>query len=163
MTPFQLAFCGLLVAACLYACLRGGPPERIVAISFVVGAIASQQAEVSKFAPFRSLEIGILLVDLAMLGIFLALALVCTRFWPMAMVSFQGTQVLGHVARLLDHGTLPKAYFVLAVLWSFPMLLLLACGTWRHRNRHKRYGCDYSWVWQLPQSYRDGARCGDIP
>lgn len=161
MTPFQLFFSGLLAATCVYACLRGGAPERIVALSFAVGAIASRQAEVSKSTPFRSLEIGIFHIDLAMFGIFVGLALFSARFWPMAMASFQGTQVIGHFARILDHGTLPSAYYVLVVLWSFPMLVLLAFGTWRHRKRRMRYGQDHSWSWQLPKSYRDGAACGE--
>lgn len=162
MTPFQLFFCGWLAVACLYAFLLGGTPERIVAGIFVVGAVLSRQVEVSRVRPFHSLEIGILHVDLAMFGLFIGLALLTTRFWPMAMASLQGTQVLGHFAHLIDHGTLPRAYFALAVLWSLPMLMLLAIGTWRHRRRRNRYGRDYSWAWQLPEAYHNGASCGEL-
>lgn len=103
MTAFQAIFGGSLVATCLYAVLRGGAPERIVAGVFVVGAVLSRQVEVSRLKPFHSLEIGILHVDLAMFGVFVGLALWTTRFWPMIMASLQGTQVLGHFAHLLDH------------------------------------------------------------
>jgi len=40
---------------------------------------------------------------------------------------------------------LPQAYFVIAAIWAYPMLIVLAIGTYRHQQRLQRYGVDRSW------------------
>lgn len=151
--PFhQILFLVLLAAVCAYACVRGGPPERLVATAFLVAALLTALLQ----AVYRSIEIGILLVDAGLLALMLAIALASTRFWPLLMTSLQGSEVLGHFAKLLAPETVPEAYFAVVAFWGFPMLALLAWGTWRHRRRLRRYGIDHDWACRLPVSYREG-------
>lgn len=157
MALHQLLFLILLAAACAYACARGGPPERLVAIAFVIAPLLTALLQVG---PYRSIQLGIMTVDVGLLGLMLAIALASTRFWPLLMTSLQGSEVLGHVARLLAPDTVPEAYYAVVAFWSFPMVALLAWGTWRHRLRLRRYGIDYNWTYQLPLSYRKGCAAG---
>ncbi len=150
----QAIFIMIWLAACGYAYIRGGLPERLVATLFIVGALASLAVRPPSRHPFDSFELGLMLVDSAMFMLLGALALFSSRFWPLAMAGLQGAEVLGHLARLVAHGILPPAYFTLTVMWSFPMLVLLGFGTWRHRRRLREYGRDYAWAWELPERYR---------
>jgi len=40
---------------------------------------------------------------------------------------------------------LPQAYFVIAAIWAYPMLIVLTIGTYRHQQRLRRFGVDRSW------------------
>lgn len=150
----QLAFIVLWIGACGYAYMRGGLPERLVATLFIVGALTSLAVTPPRGAPFDDFELGLMLVDTTMFVILIALALCSSRFWPLTMAGLQGAEFLGHLARLVVHGVVPPAYFTITVAWSFPMLVLLGIGTWRHRQRLSLYGRDYTWSWELPPAYR---------
>lgn len=154
MAFHQAVFIALWLAMCGYAYARGGQPERLIASLFILGALTSLAVAQPIGRVFASVEYGIMTVDAAMFLLMFALAIASARYWPMAMASLQGAEVIGHVARLAVSGIVPPTYFVLTVMWSFPMLLLLGLATWRHRRRLRRYGCDYAWSWQLPARYR---------
>jgi hypothetical protein len=150
----QAVFIGLWLSMCGYAYARGGQPERVVATLFILGALASLMFAPPKDRPFEAVEIGIMTVDSAMFLVLFALAMSSSRFWPLTMASLQGAEVVAHIARLSMSGIVPPTYFMVTVMWSFPMLLLLGVATWRHRWRLRRYGRDYAWSWQLPADYR---------
>jgi hypothetical protein len=134
--------------------MRGGPPERLVATLFIVGALMSLAVTSSSKGPFDGFEMDLMLVDATMFILLITLALCSSRFWPLTMAGLQGAELLGHLARLVVHGVVPPAYFTITVAWSFPMLVLLGFGTWRHRQRLSLYGRDYAWAWELPPDYR---------
>jgi hypothetical protein len=155
----QILFYVLLVAACCYAAGRGGAPERIAAAAMVCALAATLT-----FAHFRpptrgaysAIEVGIALTDLSLFLVIVAIALVSTRFWPIAMASMMGCGLFGHLTKPLGPDILPRAYYIAVAFWSYPELILLAVATWRHRTRLARYGVDYPWMWKLPRRYRDG-------
>jgi len=135
-----------LLAICwLYAWLKGGPPERIGATILAVGSILSLAARSNAVGRFGSVEFGIFLVDVATLVGFLALALAAKRFWPLWLTALQAVGIAGHAVKLVDSATIPLAYAFILALWSYPMLLLIALGTWRHQRRLARFGADLSW------------------
>lgn len=135
-----------LVASCLYALIRGGAPERIGAVIFILAVLVTPLAASSmQGKAFRTPELGLLLIDAAMLIAFLALTLTSSRFWPIWMSGLQAVQVAGHLARLADPGLIYWAYGVAQGLWSYPMMALLAAATWRHRERLRRFGVDNAW------------------
>lgn len=141
----NILFVVLLAACCLYAWWGGGAPERIGAAIMAAGTALSHLAYLASRQNFRQLEAGILLVDIAAYLAFLALALRANRFWPLWMTAFLGVGIAGHLAMQLSPAILPYAYrFVLSV-WSYPMLALIAIGTWQHRRRLKLHGIDRSW------------------
>lgn len=140
-----LVFHVLMLACCGYALLRGGAPERIGATIFAVGTGLTAIVRGEAASRFGSVEIGILVVDVVGLIAFLVLALRARRFWPLWMAAFHAVATAGHFAKLADPEMIRWAYAVLLGIWSYPMLLLLAIGTYNHQERLKRFGSDPAW------------------
>jgi hypothetical protein len=140
-----LFFNALLLGCCGYALWRGGPPERIGAGIFLVATILTVVAASGPARRFSSVESGILIVDAVMLAALLILALRAERYWPIWVTALQAIGTAGHAVKLADPGVMPLAYAFILALWSYPMLLLLALGTWRHQQRVARFGSDRSW------------------
>jgi hypothetical protein len=153
-------FLALWLVVCGYAVARGGAPERLTAgalMSAMIGTIISSYLlHPTSADAYSSMEFWVALTDLILLIALVAIALVSTRYWPMVMASMHGCGVLGHIAKPLAPDILSKAYYATVALWAYPMVILLAIATWRHRGRLRRYGVDYAWVWQLPNRYRNG-------
>lgn len=142
------AFFIILILCCGYALARGGAPERIAAGVMVCGAIASLVA-VNLAVPagaerYNGVQPWTLTVDLAMLVVWVILAVWSNRFWPLWVAACQGLLVATHLATVatLIH---PWAYWALQMFWSYPIPLTLALGTYRHRKRLMHGGTDISW------------------
>jgi hypothetical protein len=160
MSP--ILYFSLLAICWLYAWFRGGPPERIGATILAVGSVLSLAALSRGAGRFGSVEFGIFLVDVATLVGFLILALLAKRFWPLWLTALQAVGIAGHAVKLVDTATIPLAYAFILALWSYPMLLLIALGTWRHQRRLARFGTDPSWSSSFARSGRN-PRPGPTP
>lgn len=132
----------LLGAACLYAITRGGAPERLTAIVFLIAACASYYAP---FSRYREVELTLVAIDLLTLVALATIAARADRFWPLYVSALQ-------LLTLAIHGA--KAYQSSLVYWmyggasskiAYPMLLLLAIGVLRHRQRLGERGHDPDW------------------
>ncbi len=138
MIPHQYFFRALLLISCGYALWRGRSDERIVALVCLGAVLASRFA----FSPisilYTRVEIGLLLIDLAVLASFVAVALRSDRFWPLWVAGLQLTTSMAHVMKAIDPRLLPIAYGAAIALWSYPILIILAIGTWRGYRRRKR-------------------------
>jgi hypothetical protein len=111
-----------------------------------VGAVAlTQLAVAGATSRFSSVELGILAVDVVMLLGLLGLALRAERFWPIWAVAFHLISTAGHAVKVVDPAVLRWGYAFALAMWSYPMLALLAIGTWNHQRRVKRTGVDVSW------------------
>jgi hypothetical protein len=161
MALHQILFLVLWAGACSYAAVRGGAPERIAAAAILIAALATRWAD-TLVAPYDSVVTGVLLTDLALLAVLLWLALASTRFWPMLMTSMHACGLLGHLSKPLGPDIIAHAYYAAVAFWGFPIVILLAVATWRHRARLARYGIDYAWVNELPQRYRAGWSVDDL-
>lgn len=129
----------LLVAVILYALLRGGRDERIVALLCLAGVIGTELMLPPPDQRFAGMEMGVMAVDLVLLAGFVAVALRSARFWPLWVAGLQLTAAMGHLLKGIDTGLLPHAYGAALTFWSYPILLILAVGTWRHyRRRHAK-------------------------
>lgn len=158
MPLHQLIFALLCLAACIYAAVRGGAPERIIACAFLVAFVLTNVVSNPQASFFQTLEWRIALVDGGLLAVVMGVALLSTRYWGLPMASMQICDVLGHMAKVLDPTILPQAYFALVAFISYPMIALLAAGTLFHRRRLARWGRDFDWAAQLPPLYRAGWR-----
>ena len=125
----------LLALVALYALLRGTRDERHVGIIFVLGVIATEIVLPPVRERFAGVEIKLLLVDLAAFAGFLWVALRSERFWPLWMAGLQLTAILGHVLKAVDVHLFSRAYAAALVFWAYPMLFILALGTWRSTRR----------------------------
>lgn len=141
MIYFLFAF--LWLGSCGYALWRGGRPEQLVAVIFLIGSPLTIVAYTPD--PWRGVQWGILAIDSVILVLLLAIAFRANRYWPMGVAAMQLLEVVGHLLKLTDPTMLHVVYWISAVVWAYPMLLLLALGTLRHHNRVKRFGPETSW------------------
>jgi len=149
--PLYYAF---LALSWIYALRSGGAPERIGATVLVAGSLLTLAAAVSSSTHYGSVEFGVFLVDVATLVAFLALALRAERYWTLWIAALQLIGTAGHAVKLVDPNVIPRAYAFVTVFWSYPMLLLIVIGTYRHQKRLKTFGVDRSWS----SSWRRSAR-----
>jgi len=128
----------LLLAVCIYAWLKGGSDERAVAATCLAGTLATVVVISPLRQRYAGVEEGLLLVDLAVLAGFITVALRSRRFWPLWVAGLQLTTSLGHILKGIDQDLLPKAYGAALQFWSYPILLILAIGTYRRQRRLER-------------------------
>ncbi|HET9398551.1 MAG TPA: hypothetical protein VFO45_07000 [Sphingomicrobium sp.] len=127
----------ILILVTGYAFWRGSRDERFVATVCVLGAAASFLLLRPLSTRFQSVETGIMLVDLLVFVGFLFVALRSPRFWPLWVAGLQLTTTLGHILKGLSPDLLPQAYGAALQFWSYPILLILAVGTWRSYARRQ--------------------------
>ena len=134
MLPKQL-FWAIVVAICAYAWWRGRSEERIAATTCLLATVATHFVISPLHERYTEVETGLLLIDLAVLAAFLAIALVSSRFWPLWAAGLQLTVSMSHMMKGIDLALMPKAYAAAAVFWSYPILLIIVVGTWRTRRK----------------------------
>ncbi len=139
-------FVALLALTTLYALWAGGGPERIGAAVYAVSVAATHLILTAHTQRWLNVETGVFIVDVVTFLAFVPIALRADRFWPLWVSAFLGLGVLGHVARMVGPDTFWWAYAVVLTIWSYPILALLALGTFLHRRRLARHGADRSWV-----------------
>lgn len=125
----------LLALVTLYALLRGKRDERHVGLIMIVGLIATELALPPIRERFEGVETKLMLVDVAVFMGFLWVALRSERFWPLWIAGLQLTAILGHILKAVDIHLFARAYAASLVFWAYPMLLILAVGTWRSQQR----------------------------
>ena len=135
MISRQLLFWAILLLACGYALWRGRSDERVVATACLLASLATRFAVSPLQVRYASIESGLLLIDLLLLLVFIWIALRSDRFWPLWVAGLQLTNSFSHVMKLVDFELLPRAYGAAAALWSYPILAVLAIGTWRSHQR----------------------------
>jgi hypothetical protein len=140
-----LVYLALLGTCCIYVWLRGAAPEWIGASIIAVGSLLTFVALSSAPTIYRSVEVGVFMVDVAALLAFLVLALRAERIWPLCVTALQVIGTAGHAVKLADPHILPWAYAFALRFWGYPMIVLLVLGTWNHQRRLARFGVDKSW------------------
>lgn len=136
MSP--ILFWTLLILTCGYATYRGGRYERIVAAICIIGTIATIAVNSPLNRMYVHVEIGALMVDIAVLVAFIAVALRSDRFWPLWVAGLQLTTSISHFLKALDPHLVPMAYGAAVRFWSYPILLILFVGAWRSHQRRAR-------------------------
>lgn len=132
-----LAFDILLVASCVYALLRGDWDSRTIAMICTGASVISHIMLRDNVARYSSVEVGVLVIDaLTFIG-FTVVALASSRFWPLWIAGLQLTTLLAHASKEIEIDLVPQAYAAAAVFWSFPILIILAIGTWHAEQRRE--------------------------
>jgi hypothetical protein len=136
----------LLFAACTYALFRGGAPERIAAILYTVATLLTVLAAPQWQWRSDGIDWGVFAVDGALFAALVLLALHANRFWPIWASALQGFGLLGHVSVLAAPSIAPVVYASMVAIAAYPMLMLLAIGTWRHQRLIAAGEADPSWT-----------------
>ncbi|WP_254054462.1 hypothetical protein [Sphingorhabdus sp. EL138] len=138
-------YVSLLALCSLYALLRGGAPERTIAISYFATWILDRWVHYFTPAEYAEMDPGHLVIDFIIWISFFIVAMRARRFWPLCLVSLQTIALVAHTAKLMDVTIVPRAYFVMQYAVSYPVLITLAIGTYCHQRRLKIYGTDPPW------------------
>lgn len=135
MLPRHYLFGVLLLLTCGYALYRGRRYERLVALTCLVATIASIVLRSPPNEQYVGIEYGDLLVDSLVFLAFLFVALQSDRFWPLWIAGLQLTMNVAHLLKAIEPGLVPVAYQAAERFWSYPILIILAVGTWRQHQR----------------------------
>ena len=130
----------LLALVAVYAFLRGSRDERQIGIVLVVGVVATTLVLSPVAHRFSGLESSVMYVDIVVFLGFLWVALRSERFWPLWIAGLQLTTILGHLLKAVDVHLFSRAYGAALMFWGYPIVLILAIGTWRGRRRPQREG-----------------------
>ena len=128
----------VLLAVAAYALLRGRGDERAAALTCVIATVASVLVNSPLTRRFTGVEMGVLIVDLAALAAFTAIALRTNRFWPLWVAGFQLTSTFAHGLKAIHFGLLPQVYAAAERFWVYPIFLAIVVGTWRTQRRVQR-------------------------
>jgi len=129
-----LAYYAILIAVAAYAFLRGRADERAAAITCIAATFATNLVYTPAVG-FSSVEVGVLLVDLAAFAAFTLLALRSERFWPLWVAGLQLTTVVSHALKAVQLDLMPQAYAAAARFWVYPIFLIIVVGTYRASRR----------------------------
>jgi hypothetical protein len=135
MISQQYILRALLVLSCGYALWRGNRDARIVGLICIAATLATRFAASPVSVRYSGVELGLLAIDAAVLIGFVAVALRSDRFWPLWVAGLQLTTSTAHLMKAVDESLLPIAYGAAVALWSYPILIILAIGTWRGHRR----------------------------
>lgn len=130
---YQWLGVAMLILATAPALWRGGWPERTAAVAMIAAWFGS--GLVQNGMQLWGIQIGVMLVDLALLGLLLVIALTSNRWWPMWASGFHGMGVLLHIAVLLDPKVWGRAYFIAGTVFSVLTLAALFVGAIREPRR----------------------------
>ena len=133
MTP--LLYWTLLTLTCGYALTLGRSDERIVGAVCVIASVVTALALSPWQQRYSGVETGELLIDIVTLGAFVFVALRSNRFWPLWVAGLQLTTSMSHMLKAVEAGLVPQAYAAAEKFWSYPILFILAIGTWRGHRR----------------------------
>lgn len=124
-----------MALTCGYALILGRRDERIVGAVCVIASLATAALLSTWRSRYSGVETGELLVDTVTLAAFVFVALGSDRFWPLWVAGLQLTTSMSHVLKAIDLSLVPQAYAAAEKFWSYPILLILAIGTWRGGRR----------------------------
>ena len=140
-----IIFWAILFLIALYAFRRGEKPERIMACTMVSMILADLSLHLVTTNTDTIINMAHLILDTLMWVIFVGLALKANRLWTLMVAALQTVTLCSHIARIFSIDINAQAYGIMQVAAAYPMLLILAIGTWRHQQRQMQMGNDPSW------------------
>jgi hypothetical protein len=138
MIPHYVIYWAILLLICAFAFWRGRQEERIAAGACLVATIVTVWIIPPVALRYSAMDPAQLAIDGAMLATFVTIALRSERFWPLWVAGLQLTMSTSHLMKAIDSDLLPRAYAAAAVLWSYPILLIIFVGTWRAHRSDRR-------------------------
>jgi hypothetical protein len=142
--PHYVIFIALFIGSTLYAFWKGGGPERWAAGILLVGVVLTGLAEHFETARFSTIQWCVAAVDCFVLAGFMTIALLSTRYWPMWLAALQIIQLSSDFTRALP-GMIDLVYAIASSLIGYPLCIIIAMGTARHRLRTARHGAQHAW------------------
>ena len=124
----RIVFYYLLVLVVIVAAYRRGDRDtRIAATVCLVASLLST----GLMTFHQGVAVGVAMIDITVLGLFVALALRTQRFWPLWVAGLQLTTVMGHGLRLIQPAMVDIAYAAAMRFWAYPILIILMIAALR--------------------------------
>jgi hypothetical protein len=123
----------LLTGVVLLAVFRGRKDERQAAAICVIGTALTVHAGDALPLRFQTFDVLAFVVDVGVFLSFLAIALRSERYWPLWVTGLQLTAITIHPMMAVSPGLAGKVFGAALAFWSYPILILIAIGTWRTR------------------------------
>jgi len=141
MAWYTLAFRGALIVATVAALRWGDRTERSTAAMLLAAAILTAAGRATEIERFAHLSILPLTADLLLTAGLARLAIHRQAGWLIAMAAVQTVTTLAHLGKILRPDTFLMAYWLAASISSWPTLILLGWGIWKHRR-----GASITWA-----------------
>lgn len=125
MTLAQGLYVVIMAWALTNAALRRDLEQGLAAIALLVAAILSPLVEREAYV---EPEAGVFFIDLALFIALMAIAVRSRSFWPMWASGLQLCTLAVHLAAAKYPAMVPAAYAETLVIWSFPVLVVVAFG-----------------------------------
>lgn len=110
---------------CVLAAWRGRDLERLAAGGYLAAWALSL---VAFRAGTGETQWAVLIIDLVLLGGFVAIALKTQRYWPLFSAAFQLLAVATHLARALDAAVSGWAYQTAGIIWGYLVIFAIGYG-----------------------------------
>lgn len=140
----------VVIGSCLFAILKGGPPERLAGAACLVTMAGAWMTCPHDSSAYQQFEAGVAVFDVCQLLMFILLSHWAKRQWLFAAAGAQVIACLAHFAKAIDRTMSVGAYSQMEGFAIWPISLSLLLGTWAHRRRVRLIGADPSWKRSLP-------------
>lgn len=128
----RVAFFYLLLASVVVLAIwRGQRDERLAAVTCVIGTALTVHAGDALPIRFSNFDHLAFIVDVGVFFAFLAIALRSERYWPLWVAGLQLTAISIHPMMIISPDMSAKVFGVGLAFWSYPILILIAVGSWR--------------------------------
>lgn len=136
-----------ILLLCAAAWRWGAGPERICAAALLVMNVADRIYHLlaGRGTIYASVDIGHLVIDLAVAAVFITVALRANRVYPLWLSAFQLVSVISHFAREVNGTAAQLAYALMNYLPYYAILTILAAGIALHARRTRRLGHYRAW------------------
>src|SRR5690349_16767063 len=115
------------MAVCAIAYWRGAEDERLAATALLANwGLTVLIVKVGD----RGASWASVVIDGALLGIYVWLALRSRRYWPLFVAAFQVLIMVTHLGRAADPSISTWAYMTAGIVWSYCGLFAIGYGAW---------------------------------
>lgn len=130
-----LAYLSFLLLVVGFALWRGGAPERLCALVFVLMAVLQYPSQLLFGKVFSTVDVVSLGVDVVAFAAFTLVAMVANRSWPLCIAAMQLLSCASHFGREASDKVEPLVYAVLKAGPTAAAVLILFIGTLAHQYR----------------------------
>lgn len=130
-----------LIVISIFAMVKGGAPERCVAIVLLGMAVSDRiyHAVLGSVGQMVTLDVGHLVIDICSFAALVTIALKANRIWTLLAASTQMLSLMAHLPRYLDLEMHGLVYAVMTRAPSYLLIALLAIGTWKQMQKRVQF------------------------
>lgn len=134
-----LVYLALLLSLLIYA-EHSKIAETRTAIRTLAMASVLTLVAVLSGVNFATASMLLTMLDFAVLGIFVVLALTSTRYWTLCLPAFQLITCMTHLAKFAAPNIVPHVYEAGQGFWAYLQMIVIFLAVWWGRTHDKALG-----------------------